>query len=176
MRENWGFVPADEADIAFLGSSLRTVVDPDLVSFVEINGSAVACALPVPDVNALPRRSDGRLSLPLLFKLLYRRRTITRLRLMLIGVVPGLRTRGIDALLYHRTITKAIEKGYETAELSWISEGNANLVSILEKFGARLYKTYFVYDRKLLQGGAPRPGGAAESATRPTGRPSSTDC
>jgi hypothetical protein len=114
----------------------------------------VACALPVPDVNALPRRSDGRLSLPLLFKLLYRRRTITRLRLMLVGVVPGLRTRGIDALLYHRTITEAIEKGYETAELSWISEGNANLMSILEKFGARLYKTYFVYDRTLPRSGA----------------------
>jgi len=149
MRENWGFVPASEAEMSFVGKSLRLVVDPELVSMVEMDGEVVACALPVPDVNAVPRRSDGRLSPLFLARLLYRRRTIRRLRLMLIGVVPSLRTRGIDALLLHRTIAKAVEKGYETAELSWISESNVNLISLLDKVGASLYKTYCVYDREL---------------------------
>jgi hypothetical protein len=149
MRENWGFVPASEAEMSFVGKSLRVVVDPELVSMVEMDGEVVACALPVPDVNAVPRRSDGRLSPLFLARLLYRRRTIRRLRLMLIGVVPSLRTRGIDALLLHRTIAKAVEKGYETAELSWISESNVNLISLLDKVGASLYKTYCVYDREL---------------------------
>ncbi|MCB0593435.1 MAG: N-acetyltransferase [Lewinellaceae bacterium] len=149
MNNNWGFVPVTEQEMFFMGESLKLIVDPEMVFFIEINGAVAGCSLSVPNINQILPRLNGRL-FPLGFlKFLYHRSRINTLRLMLIGVSPGFRNCGLDALLYYYTITEAARKGYIAAELSWISEDNANLISIMDKLGARLYKTYWVYDKKI---------------------------
>jgi len=149
MNQNWGYVPTTIEDMLFTGSSLRQIVNPDMVLFVELDGEVVGCSVSIPDINQVFARLNGRL-LPFgIFKFMYYQRKINRMRLMLLGVQQNFRLKGMDVLLYYYTIAKAFEHGIEEAELSWISEDNHVLVSIVEQLGAELYKRYRVYETIL---------------------------
>jgi hypothetical protein len=47
--ENWGFVPATEAEARQMSRDLKLIADPHLVPFVEIDGKPVGVALAVPN-------------------------------------------------------------------------------------------------------------------------------
>jgi hypothetical protein len=150
MKGNWGFVPASEEEMFFMGESLKLVIDPEMVFFIEREGKPVGCSLSVPNINQLLPHLNGKLFPFGFLKFLYHRRRIKRMRLMLLGVEQGFRNKGLDILLYHHTIKQGMKQGYTAAELSWISDDNATLISIMDKLGASLYKTYQVYDKPLL--------------------------
>ena len=65
-EHNWGFMPLDEAEIAWRAKSLEQIVDPRFALFVEArSGDAfepVAFGLAVPDVNEILIRLEGRLT------------------------------------------------------------------------------------------------------------------
>ena len=52
------------------------------------------------------------------------RRRITRLRVLLLGVLPEWRGRGIDALLYRRIWENGRARGFPWAEAGWMLEDN----------------------------------------------------
>lgn len=149
MKDNWGFVPATEAEMYYIADVLKLIVDPKMVLMAEYQGEVVGCSLAVPNINQLLPGLKGKLFPFGFIKLWLKRKRITKLRLMLIGVVPQFRERGFDVMLYYETILRSIDRGYEGAELSWISESNTNLRGILEKLGAKLYKIYNVFDKDL---------------------------
>jgi hypothetical protein len=55
----------------------------------------------------------------------------------------------VDGLLYRRTAEEALKKGYRFGESSWILETNAPMRNALEGLGAKVYKTYRIYERAL---------------------------
>lgn len=67
----------------------------------------------------------------------------------MLGVTEEYRRKGLDILFYYYTIQKGLERGYTKSELSWISEDNAVLISIVEKIGAIRYKTYRIYEKPV---------------------------
>lgn len=150
MRSNWGFVPSSFEEMLYTSSSLKQIADKELIFFAEVNCEVVGCSVAVPDINqALYHVRNGKL-FPLGFiKLLYHLKKINAFRLLFLGVRPDHRLKGLDSLFYYHTIRKGLERGYKMAELSWISEENKNLVSIVEKMGAERYKTYRMYKKKL---------------------------
>lgn len=150
-EKNWGFVPMTEAEIDHLAAQFRPVVVPDLVPFMEKDGKPVGFALALPDLNAVLRKNRRGWLLPALVPLLWslKRRTIRRARILLLGVVPELRGRGLDALLYHWIWTKAPTHGMYWGEAGWILEDNPAMIAGLVKMNFRPYKTYRVYDRPL---------------------------
>lgn len=152
MKDNWGFVPSTEAEMNYMANNLKLIVDPKMVLMAEYKGEIVGCSLAVPNLNQLLPELKGKLFPFGFIKLMLGRKKITDLRLMLIGIVPQFRERGIDVMLYSETIRRSIDRGFKAAELSWISENNVNLRGILEKLGARVYKTYNVFDKPLNSG------------------------
>ena len=64
-------------------------------------------------------------------------------------MVEAYRGKGIDALLYLETFRRGAARGYHRGEFSWILEDNEAMRRPLEKFGARIYKRYRLYDREL---------------------------
>lgn len=147
LANNWGFVPASREEMDFMGESLKLVADPDLVLFAETGGETVGCAMALPDVNQALRHLNGRLFPFGFLKWLYLKPRINGFRLILLGVTGQYRKKGIDAALISLLIREGLKKGYRSAELSWISENNANLISILQKMKAEPYKVYRVYDK-----------------------------
>lgn len=149
-RSNWGFVPMTEAEFAHAARLLRPVIDRDLCLIAEADGQPVGFSLAVPDVNqALKRIPDGRLFPFGFVKLLRYRRTIDAFRILALGLEPGYRHQGIDALLYLHTWETGARKGYKHAEASWILEDNRDMRNALEKMGAHVEKRYRVYERPL---------------------------
>lgn len=150
MRDNWGFVPVSFEEMLYNSRSLKQIADKYLVFFAEVNGEVVGCSVAVPDVNqSMQHVRDGKLFPTGFLKLLYYLKKTNRFRLIFIGVKRDHRFKGLDALFYYHTMRKGVDRGYRSAELSWISEGNENLIRIVEKIGAIRYKTYRVYKKEL---------------------------
>lgn len=148
-EKNWGFVPLTDAEIDHLAGQLKPVVVPDLVCFAECAGEIIGFAVALPDLNvALKHNPSGRL-FPGILKVLWHSRRISRLRVLLLGVLKEYRHTGVDALMYHRIWERGRALGYDWAEAGWILEDNAAMVNATQRLGFRPYKTYRVYDRSL---------------------------
>lgn len=74
---------------------------------------------------------------------------IRRARILLLGVHPEYRGKGIDAMLYHWIWTRSGERRIYWGEAGWILEDNPAMNAGLEKMTFRVYKTYRLYDRSI---------------------------
>jgi GNAT superfamily N-acetyltransferase len=149
-ERNWGFVPMTDAEIDHLAAQLRPVVVPDLVLFAERAGETIGFAVALPDLNvALRRNPSGRLFPGLIKVLLASRHAIRRVRILLLGIVPAWRGKGVDALLYKAVWEHARAKGTLWGEAGWILEDNQAMRNGLTRMGFEVYKTYRLYDRPL---------------------------
>jgi GNAT superfamily N-acetyltransferase len=148
-ERNWGFVPLTKEEIDDLARQLKQIGNPHLCLLAEAKGEAVGFALALPDYNQALRRINGRLFPVGLLKLLWYRRKMNGARVLTLGLKPGYRRMGIDAMLYLRLWEEAPKNGYPLVECSWILEDNWPMRRGLERMGARVYKTYRIYEKAL---------------------------
>ena len=150
-EKNWGFVPMTDHEIDHLAEQFRPVVVPDFVPIAEKDGKVIGFGLALPDLNAIFRKNRSGYLLPVLPRLLWalKMKTLRRSRIVLLGVVPELRGKAVDAMLYHWIWTKAEKLGFRWGEAGWILEDNAAMNAGLEKMTFRVYKTYRLYDRPI---------------------------
>jgi hypothetical protein len=149
MKDNWGFSPVSEMEMKFAAASLKSIVDPDLVLFAQQEKELIGCCISLPDVNQVLQKMNGSIFPFGFLQYLYYRKKINRVRLMLLAVSPAHRNKGLDVFFCYHSILKAIELGYKEAELSWVSEDNTGLITILKKFNAELYKQYRVFAKDI---------------------------
>lgn len=148
-EQNWGFVPPTEAEFRRIASELKLILDPRLAIRAEVDGAMIGCAVALPDINQALKGTSGRL-LPLgLIRLLLRRRYIDQARVLLLGLLPEYRTRGLYALLWLELQRRGQAAGYRRGELSWVLEDNRNINRPVEQAGARRYKTYRLYQKTI---------------------------
>jgi GNAT superfamily N-acetyltransferase len=148
-EKNWGFVPMTEHEIDHLAAQFKPVVIPEIVPFAEKDGRAIGFGIVLPDLNEVFRHSRSGRLLPLLPRLLWtlKTRRFRRARIILLGILPEYRGKGIDAMLYHWIWTRCGELGITWGEAGWILEDNPAMNAGLEKMTFRVYKTYRLYDR-----------------------------
>ncbi len=155
-KDNWGFTPTTEAETRQLAENMRPVIDPRLVWFAEIDGEPAACLVLLPNLNEAIRDLGGKL-LPFGWaKLLWRLKgnRLKTLRLPLMGVrrahARSMRGRMLPFQLIGAAAKEAAPMGYEQCEFSWILEDNMPMRNICEAWGARIYKTYRIYEKALV--------------------------
>lgn len=148
-ERNWGFVPLTQEETDELARQLRMVGDPRLCLIAETKEEAVGFALALPDYNQVLRHLNGRLFPFGIVKALWHRRHINAARVLTLGLKPGFRRMGIDAMLYLRLWEEAPKNGYPIVECSWILEDNWPMRRGLERMGAKWYKTYRIYEKSL---------------------------
>jgi len=149
-EKNWGFVRMTDAEFDHLASELRLAIDPDLLFIAEVDGRPVGFSLALPDINeALAHLPSGRLTPLGVGKLLYYRKKIRTLRLVILGVLDGYRRRGIAELMILRTYDAGKAKGYQACEMSWTLEDNELINRPIELIGGERYKTYRIYQRPI---------------------------
>jgi hypothetical protein len=143
---NWGFVPMSREEFFHMGKDMKTILDPEMVLLGEVGGRVVGFALALPDINRALKHADGKI-LPLgLFKILYHKRSIHSVRVLVLGVVPEHRTAGVAAGFYYELFRRGLRLGYEDGEMSWILEDNTLMNRSIEAFGGKKYKTYRIYE------------------------------
>lgn len=151
----FGFVPMTDAEFDMIAARLRPLVQirSELCLIAEIGDEPVAFSLTFPDANVALKPASGHLTqfgLPVgLARMAWAARGIDRLRVLLFGIKPGYRRRGVDALLYLDTLRAARQLGYTGGELGWTTEDNDLMNRAIESMGARRYKVYRVYERAV---------------------------
>ncbi len=145
-QENWGFVPMDEAEAAFMADRLRPFLVPDLAVIAERADQPVGFALSLPDYNPALRLFRGRITPWGMVGFLWRKRSLKEMRVLAFGVLPKYRRRGIDALLIRATFDAARRRGYRRSELSWILDENALMRRTVERLGAQIVRRYRLYE------------------------------
>jgi GNAT superfamily N-acetyltransferase len=148
-EENWGFVRYTEAEFDHLASELKPVVDPDLAVFVELEGRVAGMAVCLPDVNQVLKRARGRIVPFGIVAFLRRKKLVDQLRLAILGLMPEYRNKGLETVLVDELYEHAMSKGYRRCECSWVLEDNRAMNRALEVSGAKLYKTYRIYQKEL---------------------------
>jgi len=150
---NWGFVPFTDPEIDRLAASLKPILDPSVVFFVELDGEAIGFGLSLPDLNQPLHLAYPKPTTPealTMVKMAWHwkvRRKVDWLRVFALGVLPEYRGTGVDALIYMETAKAALRKGYKWVEMSWILENNEMINRTSQLLGGKIYKTYRMYQK-----------------------------
>ena len=154
-QDNWGFVPATDAEVRKAAKQFKLIIDPDLAFIAEVDGKPMGMCICLPDLNETIRDIDGKL-LPLGFvKMLYRLkvRRPRGARLMLLGIKRELqgvkRYGGLSMAMYVEIAKRGVKKGYRYGELSWTLEDNHPINLGIKAMGAKVYKTFRTFEKSV---------------------------
>lgn len=149
---NWGFTPMTEAEVRHLAKSLKPLIDPRLVLFLERpSGEAVGAALALPDTNeALRGIRSGRL-VPLGWaRLLWGIRHARHIRVVALGIRPEIRNRALGPVLYQALLERARSRPHAVkGEASWILASNTAMNKAAEAMGGHRTKVWRMFQRQL---------------------------
>jgi GNAT superfamily N-acetyltransferase len=152
---NWGFTPTTEAETLALANNLRLLIDKRLTWFAEIDGEPAGFMVLLPNINEAIRDLGGKL-LPfgwakLLWRLKVKGPKTGRVPLMGVKRKFAASRRGqlLPFLLIDAVAQSARKLGYERYELSWVLEDNLPMRRICDAGGAKVYKTYRLYEKAL---------------------------
>lgn len=147
--ENWGFVPLDAQEMRDIVRELKPVVRPEGTCVLEENGVPAGFYICIPNMNHVLQILRGSLANPVrLVRALWAWRKIKDARLLMLGVLPQFRQRGIDLILIKHIITHGVAV-WDWAELSWVLEDNAGMLRGIEECGCHPYKRYRVYQKEI---------------------------
>jgi len=148
--QNTGFVPLNDEEFDYLAKDLKLILDPDFALLAEQDGRIVGFGLALPDYNEIFKTiKKGRLFPTGIFKLLFNKKKITRIRIYALGVIDGYRKMGIEACLYGTIIKEYKRKGYKCAEAGWTLENNTLINAAIEAIKGDPYKKYRLYEKQI---------------------------
>ncbi len=146
LVSTWGFVPMSQSEVKKQAAGLKQMIVPELTTMAEIDGKPIGTMFGLLDFNPRIKEMDGRL-FPLGFlKLIRNRKAITRMRFISANVLPEYQSWGIGIALIARLVPDILEWGIQEAEFSWVLESNNLSYKTLKKGGAKVTKTYRIYD------------------------------
>jgi GNAT superfamily N-acetyltransferase len=149
LQSTWGFVPLSDAEVRFMAKGLKMLIEPDLTTILEVDGKPVGAGLGLLDYNPRIKKIQGRLFPFGFLHLLLGRKKLHRARMMCTYVLPEWQRWGLGLLLLERMRPDCLARGIKEAEFSWVLESNHLSRGSLERGGAKLAKTYRIYDRTL---------------------------
>ncbi|MCK4747523.1 MAG: hypothetical protein KAT15_10820, partial [Bacteroidales bacterium] len=146
FKEN--FEPLEVSYIKKTLKKAKAIIDEEFVWIAYNKGKPIAIYLMYPDVNLILKHLNGRLNLPAMLKFLYlkRKKTMTRARGVLMGVIPAYQSRGIEAG-FILNLVKVFERKphYTEIEFSWVGDFNPKMRKIFMSVGCKSVKHYITY-------------------------------
>jgi len=146
LTNTWGFVPMSDAEMDHLARGLQHLIVPEMAIAVEVDGRMVGATFALPDFNPRIRNINGRLFAFGFVHLLRKKQDIKRIRIISTNVLPEFQLQGLGLVLMHGLVPRVVEWGIEEAEFSWVLESNSFSRGALDKGGAKITKTYRLYD------------------------------
>jgi hypothetical protein len=146
FKEN--FQPLEVSYIKKTLKKARAIVEEEFIWIAYARGKPIAIYLMYPDVNLILKHLNGRLNLPALLKFLYlkRKKTMTRARGVLMGVIPAYQNRGIETGIILNLVRVFERKSHYTEiEFSWVGDFNPRMRKIFIAVGSKSVKHYITY-------------------------------
>ena len=143
-----------DEEMNLMAYELKQIIDPEFVLFAEKDGQTVGFALAVPDVNQAFKAGSqippGAKNLPTaIMNLMTKKKQIKQLRIITLGVLPKYQGQGIDALLYREIMERAVRRGINNGEASWVLEDNVMMNRAAEMMNADAYKRYRIFQKNI---------------------------
>jgi GNAT superfamily N-acetyltransferase len=144
------FRPWEREAVAGLLEPFKSIADPDLVLFVEAEGKTIGWFPGVANMNEVIIHLNGLRrpwdSLRALRWMRYKPRCLT---IKSVLIFPEYWGSGAALLLIDEMVKRARAKGYAWADLSLTSDDNPYTPELATRMGARIYKRYRVYGRRI---------------------------
>jgi GNAT superfamily N-acetyltransferase len=154
--DNWGFVPLTDAEIAYAGRKLKSIVFEDLIRVAEFEGEPVAFMITLPNLNEVLKSLNGSLFPFGWAKLLWwlRAPKVKTARVPLMGVVKRHQASRLASqiafLMIEYTRRAAIANyGTSRAEIGWVLDDNHGMRAMAEAVDSRINREYVVYEKTL---------------------------
>jgi hypothetical protein len=147
------FTPLDPDVIRKELKAAGPILEEDLIWFVYHNGEPVAFMVMLPDANQILKYFRGKMNFlnKIRFAWLYHKKTITRTRVTILGVVPRFQGLGLEsAIFWHLREPLLVKRPHiKEIEISWVADYNPKMQAILDALQAgpgKIHRTY----RKLF--------------------------
>ncbi|WP_449439150.1 hypothetical protein [Pedobacter steynii] len=148
--KNAGFVPLNDEEFDYQAKDLKLVLDPDFCFVAEQDGKLVGFGAAIPDMNQIQIKiKKGRLLPTGIFKLLFGKKNVKGIRILLLGVIDGYRKMGIEACIYGSIIKSYRAKNFEYAEAGWTLEHNDLVNNAIIAIKGDPYKKYRIYEKAI---------------------------
>lgn len=147
--ENWGHTPLSEEEMHDMVQELKWIVRPEGTCVAEVDGVPAGFYIAIPNMNHVLKILRGSLLNPWrTLKALLAWPKIRDARLIMLGVEPGYRKRGIDLVLIKHIVEYGVAI-WDQAELSWILEDNEGIIRGMTEAGCYQTKRYRLYQKPL---------------------------
>jgi len=151
--------PWSQAELLWTVARLRPLLDDGLALLLEIDGQPAGLAVALRNVREpLGGRGPGKAVLDLgRVALAMRLRQVRTARIAVLGVRPRFAAgfdKGLHALLLTEIVGRLRLHGVAWAELSLVDPSDPQLGGLLSDVGAMRYKTFRIYEKRLLRAGA----------------------
>jgi len=153
--ENWGFIPFTEDEMRHAARSMRPLIHPDFVWLGEADGEVACMAVCLPNLNEAITGLNGEI-LPFGWaKLLWRLKVagLKTGRVLLMGLRKRHHRTALGTVLLYGVLDRLragmLRGGLKRIELSWVLEDNLPIRRVVEDLGARVYKTYRIYEKEI---------------------------
>jgi len=146
------FTPMDIATLRKGLEKARAFLDPELIWYVYHENEPIAFLIQFPDVNQILKHLHGKLNLfnKLKFVWLQYRKTITRTRIVIMGVKPKYQRYGVESgIFWHLNEMMKHKRHITELELSWVGDFNPKMRALHESVGATFAKRHITY-RKIF--------------------------
>jgi len=149
------FTPMDESTLRRTLEKARSFVDPEMIWFAYHNQEPAAFLVQFPDVNQILKHLHGKLHLwnKLHFFYLKSKKTMTRTRIVIMGVKPKYQRFGLESGIFWHLNEKMKKKPHITElELSWVGDFNPKMRALHESVGATFAKRHITYRKVFSEG------------------------
>ncbi len=144
------FRPWEREAVAGLLEPFKSIADPDLILFAEIEGKTIGWLAGVANMNEVLIHLNGlRRPWDMLRALRWMRVKPRCLAVKSVLILPEYWGSGAALLLIDEMASRARAKGYQWVDLSLTSEDNPYTPQLAVRMGARIYKRYRVYRKKV---------------------------
>ena len=126
----------------------KPIIEEKFIWIAYKDSRPIAIYLMYPDVNMILKKMNGKLTIwnKLRFVYLKKRKTITRARGVLMGVIPEFQNLGIESAFIMKIAEAMKEKPqYEEIEFSWVGDFNPKMRKIFISVGSVSVKHYITY-------------------------------
>ena len=148
------FEPLEADYIRGVLKKAKPIIDEEFIWLAYFEGKPVAIYLMFPDLNQILKHLNGKMNPINMVKFVYykNRKTITRAKGLLMGVIPKYQGLGIESAFILNLVNVFKKKPHYTEiEFSWVADFNPKMRKIFVSVGsvpAKQYVTYrYLFDR-----------------------------
>lgn len=148
--KNWGFVPATDDEFKHIAEGLKMVIRPEFTFIAEHEGKRIGFLLAIPDINQIAKNiKRGRLFPFGIFKLLFGKNKVQKVRVITLGVIEEYRKMGVEGVFYSKLINNCFKYKIREAEASWVLDNNLMMKKGLENINGEVYKKHRIYEMPI---------------------------